>query len=219
MRILVLAAFAIFPALMWASDQQHVKQGVDQACRGNDRPQLTDSYFKAVLDHIQPPEWEHWLIRITLGKEKKLVLLTDGKKFELDTDVPEARVYDFLMHLDETCQLPKNPADAFNLMKIKWERSELSPAQFAQLHREFTTALLQDVTAIQESYDSLISGQMYGVYVDAVRPSIEYEFSRMQIGIDVWDVPEGHKMDHMVDWVHKLQSLGEEKFHRPFGHK
>jgi len=219
MQFPALVAFTMLISSAGVSAQQQTKRSVEHTCDETENHRLTDSYYKAVLSYIEPPAWDKSLIRITLGRERKLVLITDGEKYELDTDVPETSVYDFLTHLDESCRLPKDPKQAFSMIKVEWERSELSSAQFAQLHRDFTKALTEGVTQIQENYSAIIARKLYGVYVDAVRPSIVYEYSRLQIGIEIWDVQEDDKTDAIIEWVHTLQRLGEEKFHRQFRRK
>src|SRR5277367_3304245 len=113
MRILVVASLVLFSAALLQGQQQRAQTNPAAAC-GDQSVGLPDFYYEAVLERIRPPV-RHWLISITMGGESKLVLWTDGNKFELwkdMPDIPEKNIDRFLLDLDQSCHLPPDPADA-----------------------------------------------------------------------------------------------------------
>jgi hypothetical protein len=221
LRILVFAAaIVLVSAASLQAQQPRVQSKPGVVCSDKDRRMgRQDLYYFEVLRQIEPPDWKDSLISITVGGEKKLVLWTDGKKFSLLTDTPETtrkNIYDFFLDLDHSCRLPSDPAKAVGLIKIKWESKDLSSAQFADLHRTFTNALLQYVSNIQDRYTSMIETQLSPLYLDAVRYTVVYDNHYAHSEVDAWDVPENGKPNPMVNWVHELKKLGEDSFHRSF---
>jgi hypothetical protein len=195
------------------AQQRHTKSNPGSVC-GNQSKGLPASYYETVLARIQPPGWQNAVISITEGAERKLVLWTDGEKFKLWTDTPDQENIDgFLLDLDQSCRLPADPADALTLMKFKWESKELSPDQFAQLHREFTSALSQYVSKTQERYEVLVSTRSHIVWMDAIRYPIVYDNNHEHVEVEAYYVPD----DPVVKWVLALKKLGEDSFHRSFG--
>jgi hypothetical protein len=159
------------------------------------------------------------LIRIMVGGEIKLALWTDGEKFMLSTDtfdLPQKSIGKFLLALDRSCNLPSEPRDAAALIKFHWEHKELSAAQFAQMHQEFSAALVQYVTQIQSRYAPLVASRASGSYLDAVQYSIVYDNNSEHIEIGAWDVPENHVLNPMAAWVHWLHKFAEDSFYRSF---
>jgi len=162
-----------------------------------------------------PPEWKHGLIRVMVGGEIKLALWTDGEKFKLWTDKPDIaqkNIYQFLLDLDQTCRLPPDPRDAFELLKINWQSKDLSAAQFAQLHRDFTGALSKYVVRIQGRYAGMIATRMKIISLDAEAYSIIYDNSYEHI--QMLATNRNSDVDPMVDWADSLRKLGEDSFHQ-----
>jgi len=223
MRILITVAL-VFCAVASLQVQQKKAQPQPRTnpalpC-GERSPGLPDFYYEAVLARIKEPGWQDSLIRIVVGAGMGLVLRTDGEKFELWTDTPEIPqndIAEFLLNLDQSCRLPADPADAVALLKVKWERKEISSAQFAQLHNSFTQALSEYVSKIQGRYGSLIATRLSASYVDAGQYSIVYDNAYEHIESKAWDVPEHGIVNPMVKWVYELHKLAEDSFHRPFG--
>jgi hypothetical protein len=104
-------------------------------------------------------------------------------------------------------------------MNLKWESKELSADQFAQLHRDFTSALAQCVAKMQDRYSSIKSTRLYVVHLDSEGYSIVYNNSHEHVDLEAWSENEDHPVSPMIDWVHELQKLAEDSFHRPFGRK
>lgn len=207
-------AFLLSCVVVTMAQQQRPRTNPPSAC-GDQSLGIPAFYYEAVVSHFEPPGFHKSLISIAEGAEIKVVLVTDGEKFELWTDTPntpQENVNEFLLNLDQSCRLPPDPADAANLIKVKWESKELSSDQFAQLHRAFTTALSQYVVNAQNRYNSLIVTPMLSIYTDAIRYPIVYYNNQEHIEVEAWDIPE----DPIVAWVHKLKKLAEDKFHRPF---
>jgi hypothetical protein len=186
--------------------------------RGDQSKGLPDFYYEAVLARIDPPDWKKSLIRITVGKEKKLALWSDGKNFRLWTDTPEVAqksIGDFLLDLDQSCHLPGDPADAAALIKAKWESSDLSSPQFGHIHRDFTEALSHYVAKTQNRYDSIIATRLFVVHLDSEGYSIVYDNSYEHLELQVWNMND-QPNNPMLSWVHQLQRLAEERFKRSF---
>ncbi|MGI0085835.1 MAG: hypothetical protein ACREBQ_12210 [Nitrososphaerales archaeon] len=214
LRIVVAVVACLFTVVSLQGQQRHAKTNPPAPC-GDQSSGIPDFYYQSVIGDFLPPGFRGSLIHISEGAEIKLVLLTDGKKFELWTDTPETpirSVNQFLLDLDQSCRLPPDPDDAVALIKLKWESRELSPDQFAQLHRDFTNALSQYVANAQDRYSTLVTTQMLSIYPDAIRYPIVYYNNHESIKIEAWDVPT----DPVSKWVHELKRFGEESFHRPF---
>ncbi|MGB2677251.1 MAG: hypothetical protein WAN12_09230 [Candidatus Acidiferrum sp.] len=215
MRISVLAMLIFFPAaLLRAQPSPEAK------CTGGGLGLLTDAYYDAVVDRIEAPGKFDALITITTGRELKLVLRTDGEKFELLTntfDNPNEHVHSVLDALAQSCRLPPDPKDAVALLKVKWETKELSSAQFAKMHGDFLVALSEYVSNTKERSKWMMETRLSGIYLDAWSFSIVYDNHTQHIQLVAWDVAEeNNKLDPIANWGHELQKLAEESFHRPF---
>lgn len=202
--------------------ESQVNSGPGLPCTDNQRKMGGQDlfYFEAVKQ-IKPPEWKDSLIGITVGGEVKLILWTDGRRFELITDTPKTPqkdIYDYFLDLDRSCRLPPTPEQALKLVGFQWERKDLPASQFASLHRAFDTALGAYAAQMQNRYDSLIKTQMSPSYVDALRYSIIYDNQYEHVEVQAWDVPEHGKSNAILNWVHGLKTLGEDAFHRSFPH-
>lgn len=222
MRTLAIIVLALCPALLLGGQRQRQPKANPSSPCGKQSKGVSDFYYEAVLERIEPPSWGRPLIKIVVGGEIKLGLWTDGEKFELLTNMPPTprkNVGDFLNDLDDSCRLPPNPADAVALMNLKWESKELSADQFAQLHRDFIRALAQYVAKMQDRYSSMISTRLYVIHLDSEGYSVVYDNSHEHVDIEAWNENEDHPVSPMIDWVHELQKLAEDSFHRPFGRK
>ena len=209
MRSFIVAALVLFSAALLQGQKPQAQTNPGAAC-GDQSVGLPDFYYEAVLEHIQPPVGRG-VISIMMGGEKKLVLWTDGEKFQLLMDTPDTAqegINKFLLDLDQSCRLPADPADAAALIKVKWESKELSPVQFAQIHRDFTSALSQYVSKIQERYGSRALVE----YLDAIRFSIVYDNNHEHIEVEAWDVPENGKTSPMIKWAHEFRKLAKDSF-------
>jgi hypothetical protein len=209
--IVALAALFLVPSVQGQHQPRQRRTNPPAPC-GDESRAIPDFYYQAVVDRFKPPGYEKALIKIAVGSAIKIFLLTDEEKFELWTETPvtpQKNVHDFLLDLDQSCRLPPDPADAAALVKVTWESRELSAAQFAQLHRDFMSALSQYVSKIQERYGSREMVE----YLDAIRFPIVYENEYEHIEVDVWNDPRQYKP--MLDWIHELQKLAEDSFHHP----
>jgi hypothetical protein len=227
MRILAFVmAFAICPAAALHAEQlqkqtRNPRRTNPASACGDDSRGVPDFYYEAVLARIKVPDRQNRLIRITVSEEIELVLWTDGEKFELWTDTldtPQKDVRKFLDDLDGSCRLPPDPAAAA-LIKVKWESKSLSSDQFAQIHNDFMKALTQYVAKIRERFDPLMATKMSAVYVDASYYPIVYDNAYEHAEVEPWDVPDNGVVSPMINWVHQLQKLVEDSFHRPFRRK
>jgi len=220
MRSYVLALLILFFPASLQSQQVQQRANPAEPCHNQKKWTIPDDYYFAVLAAIKPPGLGRSLVRIVFGGEIKIVLWTDGEKFQLSTDtfdLPQKSIGKFLLDLDRSCQLPPDPEDAAALIKFNWENKQLSAAQFAQFHDGFATALAQYVAKIQVRYRPLMSRGMIGSYLDAVNYKIIYDNTYEHNEVNAWDVPENNALNPMAAWVHELQKFAAQTFHRPFG--
>jgi hypothetical protein len=185
---------------------------------GDELKGLPYSYYTAVLETIKPPHWEKALNRITVGSEKKIVLLTNGEKFLLWAETPDIpkqynNIDDFLMHLAVECRLPADPENAAGLIKINWESKELTEAEYTRLHREFTDAVAKYVSQIQRRYPEMLATRTWVQYCDTSRYTIVYDNWFEHIAVEAWNVPA---VD-LVKWVYQIHKLAEDSVHKSFG--
>jgi len=182
---------------------------------GGARDQISYFYEESVLEQLQPPDWRRSLIRIAVGREKKLNLWTDGETFRLwTTNITLPQADELLLALAQTGRLPLEPADAASQLKIKWESAPLSANQFAQLHQALNMALSKYVSSAQERYRPMLETRLTVTYLDTVSHRISYENGYERILVEVANDQSQNKA--MLDWVRSLEKLAEEKFHRSF---
>jgi hypothetical protein len=218
-RTFVFAAFILFSAVPLQTQQKHPHTNPGKTC-GDQSAGLPDFYPEAVFAYIKPPGLERSVIRIVVGKSRKLVLWTNGEKFQLSTDtldIPQENISGFLLDLDQSCRLPPDPKDAAALIKVNWEHKDLSAAQFAQLHNHFATALAQYVSKIRSRYSSQMSERKVLEYIHVEQFLIVYDNNFEHIEIGAWDLPENNVLNPMAAWVHELQKFATQIFHRQFG--
>ncbi|MGC2528616.1 MAG: hypothetical protein WA639_12770 [Candidatus Acidiferrum sp.] len=193
------------------------------SCENAARALVSGEYVYGALKHVWPPSFPTSggiAVAVEVKPAVKLLLHTDGTKFQLWTDtvdVPGGNVWDFLEKEAESCHLPPDPADAVKLLNISWESKELSKEQFDQLHRDFMTALSNYVLEVQERSAYFIRTKFLGGGVDASNYPIVYDNSWEHFEIIDWDIPIENRTDPMIRWVHELQKFAEERFHRTFG--
>jgi len=221
MRVFVLAALILIPATLMRA-QQPGQTNPGKPC-GEESVNIPAYYYESVLSRIEfglpSAPYDRPVIKIAVGAEIKLILWTDGEKYQLWTDIPQVpqeSIGAFLFHLDDICQLPPDPWDAAAMIKITWEHKDLSADQFAQIHRDFIEALSKYVGKIQDRYSPLITTKQLFIYLDAWRHPIVYDNGDSEhIELRVWDVDEKDGAP-LLAWVRELQKLGADSFHRQF---
>jgi hypothetical protein len=216
-RLLVAAAIFFLLAAVPASPQQKQASPTTSGRKCGPRAQELPFYYEeAALENIEPPEWRHELIRISVGTGTKLDLWTDGKTFKLWTAAVRFRdVEKSLLDLNRACRLPTEPDEASALLKVKWEGADLPPGQFAKLHQDFTSALAQYSSKAQARYDDMMATTMRVIYLDTSNFRIVYDNSYEHIEADVWNDPENDKP--LLDWIKELQKLAAEVLHHSVG--
>lgn len=216
MRRLILAAVFILIASVPIESQLKGNRTNPASTCGDDSAGIPDFYDTAVFDQLHPPDWEKSLIRISVGNQRKLVLWTDGEKFKLWTDtVTPGNIEKFLHDLDRDCRLPPNPAAVTAFLKVKWESVDLSPAEFARIHREFTSASAQYVSKAQGRYNLMMQTKLRSIWLDAIEYTVVYDNNDEQYQVKV--IENSKEYGAMLDWIHGLQMLAERSFHRHFG--
>ena len=218
-RIVAAVTFlALSPALARAQHKTLPKTNPGLPC-GSDGASVPYSYDQAVLDAIKPPveQGKRQLITIMVGREKPIVLQSDGEKFAIRTATPQItqkNIYAFLDDLNDSCRLPADPDDAIKLIPVKWESEDLTADEFGRLHSDFSKALLQYVSNIADKYRSIIASRMTLIFLDSTCYSIAYD-NQNNADLKI-EVCEGDKPPNpMVEWVHGLHVFAESKFHRP----
>jgi hypothetical protein len=218
-RIVAAVTFlALSPALAQAQHKTPPKTNPGLPC-GSDGASVPYSYDQAVLNGIKPPveQGKRQLITIMVGREKPIVLQTDGEEFAIRTATPQIaqkNIYAFLEDLNDSCRLPADPDDAIKLIPFKWESKDLTADEFGQLHADFSKALLQYVSNMGDEYRSIVKSRMMSILLDATCYSIAYDnqnYSEFNI-----EVCEGDKPSNpIVEWVHSLHIFAESIFHHP----
>lgn len=176
-------------------------------------------YYEGVVEYIRPPRWHVSLVRISLGREKKLMLETDGPRALLWMDTIETsdgNVSRFLRDLADSCKLPSDPRDAAQMLKVRWDSRELTRTQFGQFHTDFTIAATRYISEIQESYSARMATGMMSFYVHTPQIPIVYDNSDQHIELVVWAHTEGSgkKEEPILEWVHDLRDFAEHEFHQ-----
>jgi hypothetical protein len=219
LRILAVAALVLFYSGQMSAQQQAQPAKINQFAPCSDQTHGTpEFYYDAVVDHFKPPDfvYEHAIIKISVGQEQRLILLTDGYTFHLwmgRPDVPQENVYQFLDDLYASCRLPADPDDAAKLIKVIWESKELSQTQFTKLHEGFTSALSKYVSTLQHRYPALVATPTYTIALDATTHPIVYDNTNEHI-----EIKAPMLADHPIpitDWIKELQKLAEDSFHHP----
>lgn len=217
MRTLIAVAFLVginvfsSPVLSGQDERSAHRTNPGGVC-GDESSGLPDFYYETILTFIKPPEWEHGIIKILVGGETKLGLWTDGKTFKLWTNKSENKIHDVLFGLDEHCTLPSDPKDAYRFIKINWESKELSAAQFARLHSEFSLALTKYSNKIQQRYSSIITTRSTVIFLDATSHLVVYDNGYEQV--QILATKQDDYSNPLIAWVGRLQKLGEASFHR-----
>ena len=194
MRILGVAAILVLLLSTAAQPQQKQAPSKSGWKCGSRVDQLPYYYEEAALENIEPPEWRHGLIRISVGTETRMDLWTDGETFKLWTMSILFRGVDtFLLGLNKVCRLPMEPDHASDLIKVKWESVDLTAAQFEQIHQDFTSALAQYDSGAQARYGDMIATKMRVDYVDTSDFRIVYDNSHEHIEAGVWNDPAQNK--------------------------
>lgn len=168
-------------------------------------------YYTAVLDGIRPPG-PRSLVSISLSPtpESKLVLRTDGNKYELLRGAPKENISAFLDRLDSSCQLPLNPRQTVDRIAMNWATTEIPRAKFEELHRDFTTALVQYSTNAQTRFASVLT-EGGVVHVHTPQYVVVYENGGFEhIEVEAWDDTENpDKMNPIIKWIHTILNLAK----------
>lgn len=185
-------------------------------CDAKETGRVTDDYYEAVVNRIRPPAWDTELVTITMGRERKIVLRTDGNTFEVLTntlDTGDRSARSLLEGLVQSCGLPTDPAQAVDLLRAQWKTKKITSSQFAKLHRDFLLALSRYTTSIESRYRSLMKTRLRDFYVDATYYDIEYDNHSAHIRLRAWDVPGDDKRPNpMASWGHELQDFSRDTF-------
>jgi len=218
LRLVVSTAIIIFAGTGLQAQEQKSQTNPGSACAEQSKG-VPDFYYDAALKDITPPNWVKSLVRISVGGEIKLDLWTDGQKFLLWTNTNPQTVGDFLNGLDQSCSLPSDPSEAVTLMKVHWESTEISPEEFANLHRTFTSALMKYTSMMQSRYSSAIENRLSSVHLDAEGYPILYDNSHERVELFAWNESNQRPLNPLINWVHRLQRLAEDRFHRSFSYR
>lgn len=203
--------------LLTAQAQRHSSEVGVRPCPAGGQGLDTYWYYKAVLDQIRPPDWARYSLTISFSPkpQTKLILRTNGEKFELSRGEPDTNVSDLLEALDRACRLPPNPADAADMIKVNWENAEVSAGDFGRLHSDFTAALSRYTTDIQMRYASVLS-EGGVIHLHTPEYSIVYDNHGFEhIEVEAWDeTGDPVKMNPLIKWVHAILKLNEKSFPR-----
>jgi len=205
-------ALLFFPAVLLQAQQPEGPAPCGERGQGL----ATYSYYEAVLDRVHPPDWAQQAITISVtaaGPDTKFILRTDGRSFELLRGTPEKSIYSLLDNLDHSCALPPNPVKAADdLVKVRWERTSLSPGEFRELHTAFALALSKDASNIHSGYASFLTSGV--VHIHTPEYTVVYDNGgRHHLSVRLDDsTDDPSKMDPMVRWVRELLRRSQAAF-------
>lgn len=218
-RAVTPAVLSIAIAIPMRGQSRSVRKTNPPSPCGDESSGIPGFYYEGVVDQFKPPGFKSALITITEGAEEKLVLMTDGTKFELwsgTPQTPQKSVNRFLLDLDQACRLPADPANAAKLIHVNWESSEISSTEFGQLHHAFILALSQFASNADERYTQLLTEKMLSMHLDTVQYPITYDNAYERVEVWVWNGPAKDSDKAMLDWLQTLRRLAENRFHHPF---
>jgi hypothetical protein len=177
---------------------------------------LTDAYYRTVLERaLRPPDWQTALITISVsvvGSETEFIVREQGGKFELLRGAPQDDIHAFLTALEASCDLPANPTETADRIKVMWDRKQLSATAFDKLHHEFTSALLRYVSEIQAQYQGLLTKRSALINLHVPEYCIIYDNKSKHIEIRADDVASrSGKREPIVRWARAIM-LNKESF-------
>ena len=201
-------AFCVLSVPLPSAAQSHTRTNPGTHCGDEGFP---DYYLNTMFSYIQPPGWRDSYLRISVGVSPEIAFATNGREFKIWTDVIEPpNLWRTLSGLSKACRLPADPADVVPLLKIKWESANITPSQFAQIHKDLIEALSQYILKAQQRYDQ---GKQV-VFLDSSGYRVRYRNSYEEIEVAVTNDPDEFKP--LLDWIDEVKKLFQEKFHRPY---
>jgi hypothetical protein len=228
MKIAAFVPISVFSLALAFSSHQQQRPGprtLESVCDDQHKGLASGAYVFAVIRQVWPPTIPRGggiSIAVVLRPAQKVILHTDGSKFQLwigNLHVPEGSVWVFLGNLADSCSLPADPAEAVKLLQMGWESRELQKPEFDRLHTDFMKALSQYVESVQERSRYFMAAKRYGGGVDASRYLIVYDNSWQHLEIDEWNLPINGKTTSMINFVKLLKSDAEQRFGRTLGEK
>ncbi len=193
----------------------------ERPCTSSGKERLvTGSYYDAVLERaLRPPQWSESLISMSFpiegpepDWESLLVIRELDRKFEMVRGTIQGNLLTMLDTLDVQCQLPANPILAADRITVKWERVELSSAEFQGIHEKLTAALAGQARNAQARYQPLLASRLWymNLHTPQYRVSFDNRFEHIETTVE--DVkPKSGEPDPVLEWVHALIKLSEER--------
>ena len=146
-------------------------------CTGGYHPRERLAYALDVWNRILLDEEGGSFITINIGDnyQRKFVLRAKNhSQFEIRRFEPKENIFKTLQRLEDTCQLPGDPAEALRMLNVQWEIRVIDASQFERLHRGFTEALKAYVLDSQSRYRSVLDGNI-GFMLDAEGWDVTYD--------------------------------------------
>lgn len=193
-----------------ASPQTHVKP-----CSPKQSTELPYEYRRAIFRAVRPPGARPALT-IYLGRLSPLVLTLDAKPrlwFSSSTWDDMAKT---ITGLAASCQLGTEADEIAAQLNVEWKSADLTPEQFADLHRDLIDALGKYSAGAQPMYEELAPNGLTAIYLDAWIYPVRYETEYQYIEVDPIADPKVEANRAILAWVHRVDKLAAEKFHRPF---
>jgi hypothetical protein len=189
-------------------------------CTGGYHPRERLAYALDVWNRILLDEEGGSFITITIGDnyQRKFVLRAKNHShFEVRRFEPKENIFKTLHQLEDTCQLPGDPAEALRMLDIQWETREIDASQFEKFHRGFTEALKAYVLDSQTRYRSVLDGDI-GSMLDGDGWDVAYDnhgFEHIYV-IAAARKDKNGKLLPLPLWAHDTVDFAESLFaHRP----
>jgi len=202
MRIMSCALMVTMVPALWS-------QGANsrpQSCTPS--PQVEGLYATEAWKSVSPPELSPSVIVISVSINSAMKLFIrarDNRTFDIVRGALKRPLGEVLKQLSTSHRLPDNPYDAGKLLPIEWETASISPEQFADLHRSFTSALAKLVEDAQSrSREVLMNGGRISFH--NTQYQIDYSndgYESFEAIVDDVSTNDGHP-DPLVVWVHQL---------------
>ena len=210
-------------SLVAQSGQGSATHDSHSTCEQGPNGLASSGYMDAItteMDHEAPllSGYLAPIIKITLtaSGHKKLVLQTDGERFELLQGAPsDEDIWRRLDELGRLCQLPANPIVAVQkgLIKREWRREQLSKRQFEGLYTKLTTALAESANHARTRFRDLIATKESFVHFHSRRFEVVFDNRFEHFKVDQDDFTDDPKaMDPVTKWCREVLELEKQVF-------
>lgn len=168
-------------------------------------------YQKSVLQLIHPEERSLVSVAVFVTGEAPVMFLrmVNSARFEITSAQLITPVHDSISGMAAACKLPVSPYDTAKMLKVNWQRRNLSRSEFQKLYDAFTTALSEYANDVKRR--NAMSGDQIDIHGHEF--TISYEsagFEHFTItALDSHD-PNGKLQDPIASWAVKFLASSKE---------